>query len=344
MSEYLEKASTMKGEWQMKKIAIEEAFAVKGVEEFTPQLHKLREFRHCEAKLHDLLDMRIRAMDEGELEMMVLSATSPSIQGIRDPNIEAETARVWNDYIADAIQCHEDRFRAFACLPMRDPDAAIKELERAVKELRLVGALVNGYDNAGNSAPVYYDAPEYLDFWKTAEALDVPVYLHPRTVPDSRETTYKPYQELYGSAWGFHVETAEHVLRIIISGMLDKVPNLKIFLGHLGEFLPFWCWRLDHRIGREGWDGEVAAANGRPRELTVTEYVQRNIYVSTSGYFYTPALEHTLAVMGKDHIMYAVDYPYEDPAEANAWFNTLELAPDVLEAIAYGNAKHLLRI
>jgi len=328
----------------MKKIAIEEAFAVKGVEEFTPQLHKLREFRLCEARLHDLAEMRIRAMDEGELEMMVLSATSPSIQGIRDPKIEVETARAWNEYIAEAIEPRKDRFRAFACLPMRYPDAAIEELTRSVKDLGLVGGLVNGYDNAGDLPAIYYDAPEYLDFWKTAEELDVPIYVHPRTVPDDRVTTYQPYPELKGSAWGFHVETGEHVLRLILSGLFDKVPKVKIIIGHMGEFLPFWCWRSDHRIQREGWDGEVAAQNGRPRKLTISEYVRRNTYVSTSGIFNTPALDHVLSVMPLDHVMYAVDYPYEDPAEANEWFNTLEYDQDTLKAIAYENAKRLLKI
>ena len=328
----------------MKKIAIEEAFAVKGVEEYTPQLLKLREFKQNEARLHDLVDMRFRAMDEGELDMMVLSATSPGIQGIRSPEIEIETARAWNDYIANAIQGHENRLRSFACLPMRYPDEATKELERAVKELNLVGALVNGYDNAGNNDPIYYDGPEYLDLWKTAVALDVPIYIHPRTVPDDRVTTYFPYPELKGAAWGFHVETAEHILRMVINGVFDKVPDLKVFLGHLGELLPFWSWRTDHRIQREGWDGEVAAANGRPRDLSVTDYIKRNIYVSTSGSFNTPALKHALEVLGKEHIMYAVDYPYEDPIEANNWFKSLDLEPDVLQAIGYGNAKRLLKL
>ena len=328
----------------MKKIALEEAFAVKGVENYTPQLLKLREFRQCEAQLHDLTDMRIRAMDEGEIEIAVLSATSPGIQGLVDAGKEAETARIWNDYIAEAIQGHKDRLRAFACLPMREPDAAALELERSVKELGLAGALINGYDNAGEQAPIYYDAPEYLDFWKTVEALDVPVYIHPRTVPDDRETTYNGFPELKGAAWGFHIETAEHVLRMIVSGLFDKAPGLKIILGHLGEMLPFWCWRMDHRIQREGWDGDVAAANGRPRDLAVTEYVQRNIYAATSGVFNTPMLEHVLKVMGPEHVMYAVDYPYEDPVEANEWFNTLELDQDVLKAIAYDNAKRLLKL
>ena len=328
----------------MKKIALEEAFAVKGAEEYTPQLLKLREFRQCEAQLQDITEMRIRVMDEGEIEIAVLSATSPSIQGLRDAKMEVETAQIWNDYIAEAIQPHPDRLRAFACLPMREPDAAARELERAVKELGLAGALINGYDNAGDQTPIYYDAPEYLDFWKTAEALDVPVYIHPRTVPDNRETTYMGLPELKGAAWGFHIETAEHVLRMIVSGLFDKVPNLKIFLGHLGELLPFWCWRTDHRIQKEGWDGEVAAANGRPRELSVSDYIRRNIYVTTSGMFYTPALEHVLKVMGPDRVMYSVDYPYENPVEANEWFNTLELDPDVLRAIAYDNAKRLLKL
>lgn len=328
----------------MKKIALEEAFAVKGVEEFTPQLLSLREFRQNEAKLIDLLDMRIRAMDEGEVDISVISATSPSIQGLKNHKIEVETARMWNDYVAEAIQSYKNRLRAFACLPMREPDAAIEELTRAVKELGFVGALINGYDNAGSQTPIYYDAPEYLDFWKVAEALDVPIYIHPRTVPDARETTYKSYPELKGAAWGFHVETAEHVLRMIISGLFDKVPNLKIILGHLGEFLPFWCYRVDHRIQREGWDGEVAAKNGRPRKLTVSEYVKRNIYATTSGFFYTPALEHTLQVLGYEHVMYSVDYPYEDMTEANEWFKTLDYSPSVLQAIAYDNAKKILKL
>ena len=328
----------------MKKIALEEAFAVKGVENYTPQILKLREFRQNESRLHDLADMRLRAMDEGEIEISVLSATSPSIQGIADPKSEAETARIWNDYVAEAILPNKDRLCAFACLPMRYPDAAIDELRRAVKDLGLVGALINGYDNAGDMEPIYFDAPEYLEFWKAAESLDVPIYIHPRTVPDDRETTYKPYPELKSAAWGFHIETGEHVLRLIVSGLFDKVPDLKIIIGHLGEMLPFWCWRIDHRIQREGWDGATAAQNGRPRKLSVTEYVQRNIYVTTSGFFYTPALDHVLEVMSADHVMYSVDYPYEDLAEANEWFKTLDYAPELLCAIAYDNAKRLLKL
>lgn len=328
----------------MKKIALEEAFAVKGVEALTPQLLLLREFRQNEEKLQDLTDMRLRAMDEGEIEISVLSATSPSTQGVRDPETEIGTAKIWNDYAAHAIERRKDRLNAFACLPMRFPDAAIDELHRAVKELGLAGALINGYDNAGGLPPIYFDAPEYLDFWRAAEALDVPVYIHPRTVPDDRVTTYQPYQELKSAAWGFHIETAEHVLRLIISGLFDRVPNLKIIVGHMGEMLPFWCWRIDHRIQKEGWDGEVAAKNGRPRELSVTEYLKRNIYITTSGLFNTPALDHALKVMGPQHVMYSVDYPYEDYLEANEWFESLDYASDILHAIAYDNAKKLLKL
>ena len=328
----------------MKKISLEEAFAVKGVENYTPQILKLREFRQTEAQLHDLADMRLRAMDEGDVEIAVVSATSPAIQGIKDPGIEVDTARAWNDYVAEAISPNNDRLRAFACLPMRFPDAAAEELHRAVKDLGLVGAMINGYDNAGDLPPVYYDSPQYLDFWKTAEALDVPVYIHPRPVPEDRETTYRPYQELKSASWGFHVETAEHVLRLIISGLFDKVPNLKIIIGHMGELLPFWCWRVDHRIQREGWDGETAAQNGRPRELSVSEYLRRNVFITTSGVFFTPALDHAIKVMGADRIMYSVDYPYEDYAEASEWFNTLDYDRDTLNAIAYDNAKQLLKL
>ena len=125
---------------------------------------------------------------------------------------------------------------------------------------------------------------------------------------------------------------------------MSKTPKLKIIIGHLGELLPFWCWRIDHRIHKEGWDGDVAAQNGRPRELSVTEYLKRNIYITTSGVFNTPALDHAMKVMGPDRGMYSVDYPYEDNAEANEWFKTLDYTPGVLESIAYGNAKKLLKL
>ena len=220
----------------MKKIALEEAYAVPNVALLTPQLNALPEFATSREKLEDMGAGRIAAMDEGEIEISVLSPTSPGPQGFVDPALEVEKSREWNDYVANTIAPNSKRLKAFAALPTNDPDAMCLELTRAVKELGMLGALVNGYDNSGDFTQAsYYDEPLYLEFWKCAAELDVPIYIHPRVVPTGRVTTYGPYGELYGAAWGFHVETGEHVLRLIVSGLFDKVPDVKIAIGHLGD-------------------------------------------------------------------------------------------------------------
>lgn len=327
----------------MKKIALEEAFSVEGIDQLTPALRSLREFSQNRDKLVDLAGERLRAMDEGDVELSVLSATSPGLQGIVDADLEAGLARQWNDYLAEAVSRNPGRLRGFAALPMRDPQAAAGELTRAVHDLGLVGALINGYDNSGENEPVYFDAPRYLDFWRTAAALDVPVYVHPRTADSRRVTTYDGYPELRGAAWGFHVETAEHVLRMILAGVFDAVPDLTILLGHMGELLPFWAWRIDHRILREGWDA-WAAENGRPRRRTVTEYLRTNVYITTSGIFDTPSLNHALDVVGPERILYSVDYPYESTTEANDWFESLGIDQAHKNLIGYENAKRVLKL
>ncbi|MGO9572401.1 MAG: amidohydrolase family protein [Desulfomonilaceae bacterium] len=327
----------------MKKIVLEEAVVIPGQEDVVPEHGTHPEFRDNYAKLLDITGQRLQDMDANEIEVSVLSATAPGLQGVNDRSAAPRLAREWNNYLAEAIAKHADRLKAFAVLPTGEPQLAAEELSRCVQDLGFVGALVNGYDNGGGSQPLYYDAPQYLDFWRAAADLDVPVYVHPRSVPDDRTTTYSGYPELRGAAWGFHVETAEHMLRLILSGLFDKVPGLRIIIGHIGELLPFWTWRIDHRIEREGWRDRPETKD-RPRKHTVTEYLCSNFYVTTSGYFETAGLEHTLKVIGADRVLYSVDYPYEDSREANNWFEALALDESDKRKIAYDNAASLLKI
>lgn len=325
------------------KIALEEAFAIAGVEELTPISKTMREFNHNRAKLIDICGERIKAMDEGEVDISVLSTTVPGIQGILDASQAVDLARKWNDYLADAMAPQSRRLRGFAALPTRDPQAACAELVRAVNELGFVGAMLNGYDNAGQGKALYYDAPEYLDLWRTAAELDVPIYLHPRVSEADRAARYADYPQLRGAAWGFHVETGEHLLRIILGGVFDKVPDVKLIVGHMGEIVVYWAWRIDHRIKREGWD-EWERENGKARSLSVTEYLRRNVFITTSGMFDTAGLMHALDVMGPERVLYSVDYPYESTVQARDWFNALSLPADQLEMIAAGNARRVLRL
>lgn len=325
------------------KIALEEAFAIAGVEELTPISKTLREFGHNRSRLIDICGERIKAMDEGEIDISVLSTTVPGIQGLVDAGQAVGLARKWNDYLAEAMAPQAGRLRGFAALPMRDPEAACAELVRAVKELGFVGAMLNGFDNTGQGKALYYDAPEYLDFWRTAAGLDVPIYLHPRVSEARLAARYDDYPQLRGAAWGFHVETGEHLLRIMLGGVFDKVPDLRLIVGHMGEIVVYWAWRIDHRIGREGWE-EWERENGKSRNLTVTGYLRRNVFITTSGVFDTAGLLHALDVMGADRILYSVDYPYESTAQARDWFNSLTLPADQLEMIAAGNARRILRL
>lgn len=282
-------------------------------------------------------------MDAGGIDVAILSLTTPGLQGIDDPAALPGLAREWNDYLARAIAPHADRLKAFAALPMADPPLAMAELRRCVRDLGFVGAMINGYDNSGGSGPRYYDAPAFLDFWRAAAELEVPIYIHARCAPPGRVNTYDGYPELANASWGFHIETASHMLRLILSGLFDKVPSLQILLGHMGELLPWWAWRIDHRIEREGWR-HMPATQGRPRQHTVTHYLRSNFHVTTSGFFDAAALRHTLDVMGPDRVLFAVDYPYESCREASLWFDSLELDDVTRQKIAHGNAARLLNL
>jgi predicted TIM-barrel fold metal-dependent hydrolase len=181
---------------------------------------------------------------------MILSLNAPAVQAIHDVKTAIAVAREANDVLAEEVRKRPDRFAAFAALPMQDPNAATLELTRCVKELGMVGALVNGFSQAGTPDDVfYYDLPQYRPFWRALEALDVPFYLHPRNPLASWTKFYDGHPWLGGPNWAFAAETAVHALRLIGSGLFDECPGLKIVLGHLGEGIPVQLWRIDHRNG-----------------------------------------------------------------------------------------------
>lgn len=319
-------------------IALEEHFLPPQAERDVSDFAARRDLAAVRTLLTEVSEARVRAMDAGGVEIAVLSVTSPGIQAADDVGRSAEAARSWNDTLYELTNRFPDRFRAFAALPMHDPERGAGELLRAVTELGFVGGLVNGYDNAGGGHPRYYDDRSYLPFWRLAAELGVPIYLHPRSAPRDRVTTYSGYSELAGAAWGFHVETAEHVLRLMRGGVFDAVPDVQVVLGHLGEMLPFMARRIDHMVPRD-LDGEESGARGRH---SVAEYLRQNILITTSGFFNAPALTHALSVMGPERVLYAVDYPYESMTEAWGWFDSLELDDRVKERIGFQNACRLL--
>ena len=246
-------------------------------------------------------------MDQHGIGMMILSLNAPAIQAIPDPKRAIDVARRANDFVAEQCAKRPDRFASFAALPMQDPEAAARELERSVKELRLVGALVNGFSQV--NAPencIYYDLPQYGDFWGVVEKLDVPFYLHPRNPLPAWTPQYDGHRWLMGPTWAFAAETAAHALRLMGTGLFDTViPRLKIILGHLGEGLPYNLWRIDNR---NGW---VKPKHKYPAQKRIADYFRANFHMTTSGNFSTSTLVQAMQEVGADRIMFSVDYPFE---------------------------------
>ena len=320
------------------KIALEEHFAIDATlgdsKVFGAQV-----WDRLGPRLIDIQDMRLAEMDKHGVEMMILSLNAPAVQAIHDVKRAIAVAREANDVLADHVRKRPTRFAAFAALPMQDPEAAIAELTRCVKELGFVGALVNGFSQAGApDTALYYDLPQYRPFWRACEQLGVPFYLHPRNPLPNDIRAYDGHNWLLGPNWAFHAETAVHALRLIGSGLFDECPNLQIVLGHLGEGIPVYIWRID---GRNGWMKErhrYAAKHG------VGHYFRKHFHLTTSGNFSTPALLNALSEMGADRVMFSIDWPFESVEEGCVWFDRAEIGATERAKIGRDNAIKLFKL
>jgi gamma-resorcylate decarboxylase len=290
-------------------------------------------------RLLDFQDKRLRLMDEAGIEIMVASLNAPAIQAIHDVKRATEVAREANDVLAQEIARRPDRFVGVAALPMQDPEQATAELQRCVNELGFRGALVNGFSQVRSpDTAVYYDLPQYRPFWRAVENLDVPFYLHPRNPLPGSIPGYEGHDWLLGPNWAFHAETAVHALRLIGSGLFDEYPRLQIILGHLGEGLPYYLWRIDNR---NAW---MKAPHKYAAKKSVADYFRANFHVTTSGHFSTPAMLDAVAELGVDRVMFSVDYPFEDFGEAAEWFDRAEIGEPDRVKIGRTNAMKLFKL
>jgi len=317
------------------KIALEEHFVLAETMDTSYAVRDLHpEIRQ---KILDLGSGRLGDMDRGGLDICILSLTAPGVQGVPNVKDAIAQARRTNDYLAENIAKNPKRLKGFATLPLQDPEAAAQELRRCVRDLGFCGALVNGFSQVGDAdSAVYYDLPQYRPFWAMVQELDVPFYLHPRDPLLTKQQCYEGYRWLAGSPWGFAVETSIHALRLMASGLFDEYPKLKLILGHLGEGLPIGIWRVDNRISR---------GSGAPSaKLPMSHYLRENFYITTSGNFHTQALTNVILEVGADHILYSVDYPYEDVVQAKEWFDHAAISDSDRTKIARSNAERLFRL
>jgi len=319
----------------MRTIGLEEHFVTTELASYGATGAKLttpRIWEEISRRLLDMTDRRLAEMDAARLDVQVLSLTSPGIQAEPDATRAVALAGAVNDLLAKTIEAHPDRFAGFAALPLQDPQAAAKELDRAVNQLGLCGALVNAHTQGR-----YLDDPSMRVVWECAEGLDVPLYLHPANGFDTAHL-FSDHRELLGPIWSWGVDTATHALRLVFGGVFDDFPAAKLLLGHMGEALPFAFWRLDSR-----WDfydhRGITLARGKP-----SEYLRHNLYVTTSGVCSAPPLICSLMAMGADHILFGTDYPFEDMATATEFLRTAPIDENDRAKIAHINAERLLRL
>jgi predicted TIM-barrel fold metal-dependent hydrolase len=283
-------------------------------------------------RLYDRGPLRLEQMDAAGIDFQILSLFDPGVQDDDDTARAVDHARRANDDLAETVRATPDRFGGFATLATQDPDAAADELERAVRELGLVGGLINGHTHGR-----YLDDPAYLGLFDCAQRLGVPIYLHPTTPhPAVMDAWFAPYVKdgLHLASWGFAAETGTHVLRLIYSGLFDKFPRLQMILGHLGEMLPYAAYRIDRYYGLGG-DGGGGLAR------LPSEYLRDNFHITTSGNFNPTAFACALDVMGPERVMFSVDYPMDDNVTGAEFLRDLQVDDDVRRKIAGENALRL---
>lgn len=317
----------------MRKIALEEHFNGPGFEKYLSAA--AREFDPAvlaavEKLLPEFDEKRLQVMDACEIEIAVLSQTAPGVQQETDTGKATRAACSVNDFLAAQIARHPKRYRGFACVALQDPDQAARELERCVKDLGFVGALVNGH-----TCGTYLDHPSFQPFWEKLVDLQVPLYLHPGLLYDEPHM-FSGRRELSGATWSWTCETATHALRLVFGGVFEKFPQAKVILGHMGETLPFELWRLDSRA--------QTTSAGRAMKHPPSEYIRKNIVVTTSGVCANGPLLCSLLELGEDSVMFSTDFPYEDALVAARFIEEAPISREQREKVCFRTAERLLRL
>jgi uncharacterized protein len=285
------------------------------------------------ARLADVGAKRLAEMDAAGIEMQVLSLQYPGTEQCEDAEAIA-IAQEANDFLAEAVNKHPTRFAGLAALPTGTPEKAAEELERRV-HAGFKGAIINGH-NRGR----YLDDKFYWPILERAEALNVPIYLHPTRPPKSViEASYGGFAPevswmFSGPGWGWHIETAVHVIRLILGGVFDRYTKLQIVVGHLGEGLPFMLPRLDRNM--------APAMTKLKRPLG--EYLRQNVHYTLAGFNFPATFLDLLLEVGVERIMFSVDYPYGSMARAREFLENLPVSAVDRERIAHRNAEKLFNL
>lgn len=318
---------------KVRKIAFEEHYTAVGFKDYSRSFAQHIDpavLADLAARLVDFDEVRLGEMDRAGIDYVILSQTGPGVQAEADAAVALNRAKENNDFLVSQIARHPTRYGGFATLPMHDPRVAAAELVRCVKQLGFKGALINGHTNG-----VYYDDRAYDPFWEQVQELDVPIYLHPSD-PYVIPQAYSGHPELVGASWGWGVETATHALRLLFGGVFDRYPGVKLILGHMGEGLPFQRWRFDSRF--------AVYSHGIKLARAPSEYLGSNIVITTSGVCSPPTLTAAIAEMGREAVMFSVDYPYESTALAAEFIEQTPMDDATRNLVCHGNAQRLFKL
>ena len=323
----------------MRTITLEEHFATPGFFDIAGRELKHRaetvggRYANLIERLCDVDAKRLAEMDAAGIDMQVLSVTSPGVEQL-DAADAIALARDTNDYLAAAVKKHPTRFAGFAAIPTPAPDKAAVELETRVRA-GFKGAVVNGH-NRGR----YLDDKFYTPILECAEKLNVPIYIHPTPPPKPVLDTYyggfAPMltEMLAGGAWGWHIETAVHVIRMISGGVFDRFPRLQVVIGHMGEGLPFMFQRFD-----------IMPPAVTKLKRQYKDYLRENVHYTFSGFNFPPAfLDLFLELGGVDRMMFSADHPYQSMPQARAFLEQIPVSAEDKERIAHGNAEKLFKL
>ncbi len=280
---------------------------------------------------------RLAEMDESGTDVAVLSANPPGPQLYRDTGRAVALAQQMNDALVGIVKAHPNRFVGLGSIAPQDPERAALEIKRIMGPLGLSGVNINSHTNG-----LYLDEPACEPILAALEEEDATLYLHPRVPSPQMLGPFLNYG-MIGAVWGYQAEAGVHAVRLILSGALDRHPKLKIVLGHCGEALPFWLWRLDNIYSKTvGWAREKL---GIPTlELKPSDYVRRNFSVTVSGMYDHEVLDFCLTKLGAERILFAVDFPYEEGGPATTFLRNAPVSEEQRALIASRNAERLFRI